>query len=360
MEPNSRIQHDRQAVGLEGPDLAAARRSQILTSAKDISPDSILQFDQVQFHVASQSRPGKYYVIDIQQPACDCADFPRIRFCKHIAVIYVHFPYLSPEGIDSSIVTEEITPSFQPERAPSQEDSLQNLTQDIAALSHTLASSSSSSAILEAARSAKYTLAAAIASTQGSSALPEKDVLAPNQKSWTETAERMGVKRCAPKRKCLPEERGMTAQSIGVAKGKRRRVHSDPYAGGERSGKRAKPDATSAAANARARACAIPPSATAPTPSEAPQTLAPPSATMPTMPTPSAHPETRVPPSALAFAFALPSQSAPSQSAPAFASQFALSQSVPAPAFAPASESAPAPAPPSFVPTTRTCVNVPQ
>jgi hypothetical protein len=84
----------------------------------------------------------------------------------------------------------------------------------------------------------------------------------------------------------------MTVQSIGVAKGKCRQVHSDPYTGGERSGKQAKPDAMSAAANAHARMCAIPPSATAPTPSEALQTLVPPLATMPTMPTPSAHPET--------------------------------------------------------------------
>ena len=45
-------------------------------------------------------------------------------------------------------------------------------------------------------------------------------------------------------------------QSIGVAKGKRRRVHEDPYAGGERSGKRAKPDTLSAAANALACASA--------------------------------------------------------------------------------------------------------
>jgi hypothetical protein len=333
MEPYYQSWHDRQAVGLEGRDLAAAWRGQILTSAKDISRDSILQFDHIQFHVASQSRPGAYYTIDLHQSTCDCTDFPRVRFCKHIAAIYAHFPHLSPEGISESLLTEDITPLCQPECASSQEDSLKNLTQDIAALSHTLASKSKSSAILEAARSAKYTLAAAIASTQGSNALPEKDVVAPNQKSWTETAERMGVKRHASKRKCLPEECGMTAQSIGVAKGKRRQVHSDPYAGGERSGKRAKPDVTSAAANACARACAMPPSATAPpTPSAPTETLAPPSAIAPT---PSAHQETLAPPSALALTFALPSQSAPSQSAPAFAL-------------------------PSFVPTTCTCVDVPQ
>jgi hypothetical protein len=58
---------------------------------------------------------------------------------------------------------------------------------------------SSSLAILEAACSAKYTLVVAIASTQGSNALPEKDIVGPNQKSWTEMANRMGIKHHAPK-----------------------------------------------------------------------------------------------------------------------------------------------------------------
>ena len=233
MEPHYRCRHDRQAVRLEGLDLTAARRSQICSSAKDISLDSILQFNHIRFHVASQSHPGEYYAIDLHQPACDCADFPRIQFCKHIAAIYVHFPHLSPEGIDASVLTEDITSSFQPECAPSQEDSLQNLTQDIAALSHTLTSSSSSSAILEATHSAKYTLAVAIALTQGSNALPEKDVIAPNQKSWMEMAKWMGVKRCTSKQQYLPEEHRITAQSIGIAKGKHCWVYSDPYTGGE-------------------------------------------------------------------------------------------------------------------------------
>ena len=95
---------------------------------------------------------------------------------------------------------------------------------------------------MEAVRSAKYSLSAAVASTEGASALPEKDRIAPNQKSWPETAKRMEER-----------GRGITEQNIGVAKGKKRR-----HAGGEQPGKRAKPDLLSAAANAQARACAAP------------------------------------------------------------------------------------------------------
>ena len=99
---------------------------------------------------------------------------------------------------------------------------------------------------------------------KGTSAFPNKEILAPNQKSgWDETATCMGIK-SAPKRKCLPEERGLTEQAISVANQKCRHANSDPYAGGEHSGKRAKPDALSADANRHAHAY-VPPSTTVPT-----------------------------------------------------------------------------------------------
>ena len=105
--------------------------------------------------------------------------------------------------------------------------------------------------------------AEAVATAEGTSTFPDKEILVPNQKSdWDETAMYMGIKR-APKRKCLPEERGLTEQAIGVANRKRRRANSNPYAGSERSGKRAKPDVLSADANRHAHAY-VPPSATVP------------------------------------------------------------------------------------------------
>jgi hypothetical protein len=102
-----------------------------------------------------------------------------------------------------------------------------------------------SDAVIEAARSAKYSLTAVIAATQGNNALPNPDVIPQNHKSWTETAKQMGVTKS--KRPRPAEDSGLTARSIGVVKGKRRRIHNDPYAGGERSGRRAKPDAASTA-----------------------------------------------------------------------------------------------------------------
>ncbi len=84
------------------------------------------------------------------------------------------------------------------------------------------------------------------------------DVIAPNQRSWPETAERMGAKK-VPRPRCLPNERGLTERSLSAVKDKRKRLYNDPYAGGERSGKRAKRDALSQAGSARVPAPYTPP-----------------------------------------------------------------------------------------------------
>jgi hypothetical protein len=137
---------------------------------------------------------------------------------------------------------------------------LHSLSQEVFSLSQALTSREGdpNPAVIEAFRSAKYSLTTAIASLDGRSALPEKDVIAPNQRSWPETVERMGARRL-PRPRCLPDERGLTERSLGAVKGKRKRLHNDPYAGGERSGKRAKRDALSQASQA-ANACVPAPS----------------------------------------------------------------------------------------------------
>jgi len=103
------------------------------------------------------------------------------------------------------------------------------------------------SAIVEAAWSTNFSLSAANASIQGTRALLEKDVIAPNQKTWTETAVWMGVKPTW-KRKCLPKEHGVTAKSVGIAKRKKQKC-TDPYG---KQPKHAKPDAMSASTNEHA------------------------------------------------------------------------------------------------------------
>ena len=241
---------------MDGPDLEDARRRQILASARNVSPHSIQQISNTEFCVASASIPGHRYLIDITQPNCDCKDFPRVRFCKHIAAIHTHFPQRPMTGSPSEIPDYACAPDLPqsvPRSAPAEDANI--LLKDINVLCHQLNASDPATLDLQALNSIKYSLKAAIASASGSRALPEKDVFHPNRNTWAETAERMGVTRKQTKRKPGPTTGNTNAQQcIGAVKGKRARKYTDPYAAGDRSGKRAKPDVVSATANERARA----------------------------------------------------------------------------------------------------------
>jgi len=114
----------------------------------------------------------------------------------------VHFPHLCPEENTAPIAPEDATVPSQPECVPiSSYNALRAVAQELALLLQTLISATETmdhsadySAIVEAARSANFSLSAANASIQGTHALPEKDIIAPNQKTWTEMAIRMGMK----------------------------------------------------------------------------------------------------------------------------------------------------------------------
>jgi hypothetical protein len=86
--------HKRQIVRFEGLDLAGDRRWEIIVSTRNISQDSVLQFNHTQFHIAFQSHSGTFHSIDLNLMTCNCQDFLRIWFCKHIAAIHLHFPHL--------------------------------------------------------------------------------------------------------------------------------------------------------------------------------------------------------------------------------------------------------------------------
>ena len=261
--PDFEIQHEQQTVGLEGRDLKSKCHQQILASAKTFPLDLIHQVNNTEFFVASQSYLDYHYMIDLSDSTydCDCNDFPRIRFCKHIAAVNVHFPeycpelFPEPEGSSSSDIPEHVRAQDLPKSAPESDTDEERVTllKDINTLYQQLtALSDDATPDLKALKSVKHSLNAAIALANGSRALPEKDNFNPNQKTWAKTVEHMGARK-APKWKPGPVGENTTERCIGAVKGKRRK-YSNPYAAGERSGKCAKPDAVSATANEHAHA----------------------------------------------------------------------------------------------------------
>jgi len=261
--PDFKFTHLWQLAGIKGPNLEASRRLQIEAAARNMSPDSIHHLGGTKFNVTSQSCPGHHYPIDLSTSACICEDFPRIRFCKHIAAIHEHFPPLTSKRSSHSKIPECVrvpapAPAQPqgPQRAsePEEIESVDILLKDINALCQQLSTlSDRSTPDLKALKHIKYSLKGVIASANGSQPLPKKDIFNPNQKTWAEMAQRMGARK-PPKRKHSPANENNAERCIGAAKGKCACKYTDLYAGGERLGKHAKPDAVSATANERAHA----------------------------------------------------------------------------------------------------------
>ena len=88
--------HLAQQIGFEGPDLAKKHWHKVLKSAKTIFIDMIKCVNDAQFHVASQSYLSRYYLVDIQRLICDCPDFPRVWFCKHLCAVKIWNPFIPP------------------------------------------------------------------------------------------------------------------------------------------------------------------------------------------------------------------------------------------------------------------------
>ena len=88
--PELEIRHERQTLGMEGPNLAEKRRRQILMRAPETPRERIQKITDSEFEVQSSNATKQSYHIDLVTTTCTCSDFPRIRLCKHIVAV-VHF-----------------------------------------------------------------------------------------------------------------------------------------------------------------------------------------------------------------------------------------------------------------------------
>jgi hypothetical protein len=65
LAPYYEARHKWQSIGIKGTNLVEWQWQEILASIRSISWDSIQQFDDIEFHIASTSRLKDYYVIDL-------------------------------------------------------------------------------------------------------------------------------------------------------------------------------------------------------------------------------------------------------------------------------------------------------
>ena len=135
-----------------------------------------------------------------------------------------------------------------------------------------------------------------VASATSDDQLPEKDMIAPNQLSWPETAKHMGVKWGGKHQGKVNST--LSAQLIGKLNHKWNHTDQDPYGASEQSGKHARPNAHSVAANTQVRAAAEP----APVPLlplSTPLPSLPPSAPLPSLPGPAPLPSSSAVPTVM-------------------------------------------------------------
>ena len=74
---------------MEGLNLAKKHWQQILKHAPKTPIEKIKKIDNLHFEVQS-SKSNDHYQIDLSTIICNCADFPNISLCKHIAAV-IHF-----------------------------------------------------------------------------------------------------------------------------------------------------------------------------------------------------------------------------------------------------------------------------
>ena len=247
---------------MDGADLG---EQEICTRAPEIPLKLIEQVQEEHFLVCS-SNQEIFYSINTILNSCDCLDFPQVWLCKHLAAVRHHFGIPDPEPLASLawpcpiapelLRTQEIGNAAHDttcQNAACQENttaSVISAIDKIITLSWQLCDQAPRAMqdmvkSIHAVRS--HLSVVATTATGDSQELPEKEVIAPNQLSWPETAQRMGVKHVE---KCHGKvNSALTTELIGEPNCKWKGQDEDPYGAEEQSGKCPKPDARSTAAN---------------------------------------------------------------------------------------------------------------
>jgi hypothetical protein len=269
MLPYYETRHNSQELGFDGSNLAQKRRKEILARSPEVPAESIrAQGDGDRYSVQSVTNPSCTYLVKLCDKSCDCPDWPRVRLCKHVAAV-VHFfetVELTFETVDLQIhfppVPETVNPAVAPAESEDSPDARSNasaaILEKVISVSREFLSDGapSSPGTVRSLQVVEAHLTAVVRSSRSSeSPLPDKEEIAPNQHSWTETAQQMGVQRRKRHRPATASTTEPSAtQRIGELNRKCPRLQDkDPYSGGMNSGRHAAPDAQSTAQNVEAR-----------------------------------------------------------------------------------------------------------
>ncbi len=159
----------------------------------EMNAESIRKLGSDHFHVQSVMDPLCSYHVDLGNDSCECLDWLRIRFCKHVATV-VHFFGHSHQRIGAlEITVPTIAPSTW-EDSPDMHSntSMSSILGDIISASMDYLNDELP-LTSETNRSFKMIRAHLNATVRNSHAsgspLLDQESILPNQCTWTETAE---------------------------------------------------------------------------------------------------------------------------------------------------------------------------
>ncbi|KAN0132744.1 hypothetical protein V8E53_009415, partial [Lactarius tabidus] len=261
--------HNSQELGFDGSNLAQKRRKEILARSPEVPAESIrTQGDGDRYSVQSVTNLSRTYLVTLCDKSCDCPDWPRVRLCKHVTAI-VHFfetVELTFETVDLQIhfppVSETVNPAVAPAESEDSPDACSDasatILEKVISVSREFLSDGAPSSLgtVRSLQVVEAHLTAVVQSSRSSeSPLPNKEEIAPNQHSWTETAQQMGVQQRKRRRPATASTTEPSAtQHIGELNRKCPRLQDkDPYSGGMNLGRHTVPDAQSMAQNVEAR-----------------------------------------------------------------------------------------------------------
>ncbi|KAH9048704.1 hypothetical protein EDB84DRAFT_1556688 [Lactarius hengduanensis] len=262
MLPHYQARHDGQQVGFQGAHLAEKRRKEILTRTPEINADSIRSLGDNRYSVQSERDTSRKYLVGLSERSCDCPDWPRVRLCKHVAVV-AHFfgegDQLVELAADAGAAPKTVQP-IESECTPDarSDATVTSILEEVITVSQEFLCDGvpKSPGTVRSLHGVKEHLTAVVRNSRSSeSPLPDKEDIPPNQHTWTKTAQRMGVQRRKRRRATTTSSSPEPAatERIGDLNRKQARVKiTDPYSGGVNSGRHAAPDAQSVAQNARA------------------------------------------------------------------------------------------------------------
>ena len=265
MLPYYETRHNGQELGFDSSNLAQKCRKEILARSPDVPAECIrAQGDSDHYYVQSVMDPSCTYLVKLCEKSCDCPDWPRVQLCKHVAAISHFFETveLTFESVDLAIETINSAVALveMEDSEDSRSDASATILEKVISVSREFLSDGAPSSP-DTVRSLQVVEAHLTAVVQSSrsleSLLPDKEEIPPNQHSWTETAQQMGVQR---QKQCHPATTSSTepsaTQHIGELNHKRPCLQDkDPYSGGMNLGRHTAPDAQSAAQNTEAREC---------------------------------------------------------------------------------------------------------